>query len=248
MSIFAVVLLASCEKDLPVWDDDQAALEFSYSNSADSIVNYSFIYSKGATVDTVWITVQAMGFVVSEDRYFEFEQIASGGDDAVAGKHYVSFDDASYKSRLRIPADSVSAKVPIIVMKDASLDDQTVCLKMRIKENGTFVRGYKETQIKNIYITNQLSQPTNWNNLVQYFFGYYGKVKHQFMIDNSDFNWDDEFLENLGVVDFSADQAYLAYLKQKFTNRLAEVNAERQAQGLGVLTEADGTVVKFSMW
>ena len=41
------------------------------------------------------------------------------------------------------------------------------------------------------------------------------------------------------------DSSYLTYLTQKLTQRLEEVNAEREAKGEGPLCEADGTPVTF---
>ena len=47
--------------------------------------------------------------------------------------------------------------------------------------------------------------------------------------------WDDEFINSV-----VGDMGYINYIGGWLPRRLAEVNAERQAQGLGVLMEDDG--------
>ena len=64
-------------------------------------------------------------------------------------------------------------------------------------------------------------------------------VKHQFLIDETGEKWDDEYIDKL----MTGDSNYLTYMLRKMAKRLNEVNADRQAQGLSPLTEADGTPV-----
>ena len=75
-----------------------------------------------------------------------------------------------------------------------------------------------------------------WN-----YFGTYGIVKHQFLIEQNGEKWDDDYIKSL----MDGDSAYLTFLAQKMAQRLEEVNAERAAQGEGPLCEADGTPVSF---
>ena len=73
------------------------------------------------------------------------------------------------------------------------------------------------------------------------YFGVYGVVKHQFLIEQTGKKWDDEYIESL----IKGDSNYLKYLVRKMSARLSEVNAERTAKGLDVLKEADGTIVEI---
>ena len=80
-----------------------------------------------------------------------------------------------------------------------------------------------------------------------FYFGHWGPVKHQFMIDNSDALWDDDYLLSLGVNNISTcDQAYLNFLCTKLANKLYEVNMERMRNGEGWLTDTDGTIIQFT--
>ena len=76
-----------------------------------------------------------------------------------------------------------------------------------------------------------------------YYYGEYGPVKHQFLIDQTGEPWDDEYIVAL----HDGDSAYLEYLMAKMQNQLDALNAERVAQGLDVLKEADGTEVYIGM-
>lgn len=243
----AITVLSSCEKDLPLYDDPQGRLGFYYSSSADSLINYSFNYHKGVERDTIWVEVRTSGFVVDQERYFELSQIPTSENNAIPDVHYVSFNNDEYKRLLCIPAGATSAQAPIIVLKDVSLDEADVTLKIGIKNNETFQTGRIETLYKVIHLSNRLSQPTYWSTLMLFYFGHWGPVKHQFMIDNSDALWDDDYLLSLGVNNISTcDQAYLNFLRTKLANKLYEVNMERMRNGEGWLTDTDGTIIQFT--
>ena len=66
-------------------------------------------------------------------------------------------------------------------------------------------------------------------------------MKHQFLIDESGEKWDDDYIDSL----MTGDSLYLRYIMSKMSRRLSAINAERQAKGLDVLKEADGTVVEI---
>jgi len=248
-AVLAIVTFTACEQDLPVYNDETARLNFVYETDerSDTTYNYSFVYHKQVSRDTVWMEVETMGFLSSKDRYYTLYQVATGDNDAVPGVHYVSFDDAAYKQLLVVPADSVTALVPIIVINDASLTSEVVKLKVKIGASDDFQPGYNDAITKILSITNQLQKPSNWNMLLTYYLGNYGPVKHQFMIDVSGKDWDEEYITEQGFDNmYTADQDYLRYLQNKFSKALAEENARRVAQGLGYLAEEDGTLVSFS--
>lgn len=252
-SLLATLFVTSCEKDLPLYDDQQARLNFRYTtpgstvtNLGDSIVGYSFVYNSHLTQDTVWLQLRTSGFLSSVDRPFELKQVETGENDAVPGVHYVSFDDPEYKQKyLVVKADSIDVTVPVILLKDASLNDATYSLRIEVKDNEYFKSGYKELKYKRINFTNQLVKPTYWNFLMNYYMGSYGKVKHQFMIDNTKYKWDDDYLKSIGVHNSSVDQTFLIYIGNKLYKLLNELNAQRAAQGLPDLQEEDGTFVTF---
>ena len=238
-------VLASCEKELPLYGDSQSRLNFEYMTRNDSLASYSFVYNKQLTSDTIWFTVKTIGFVAAEDRKIELMQVPTGNNDAVAGKHYLRFDDAGLARFYVIKGGATKARVPVVVLKDPSLTQADYKLHIEIKDNHLFKSGYKEFSYKLLTISDRLVKPTNWTSFMDYMFGTYGTVKHQFMIDNSDKKWDEEYLHKLGIEDYSADQGFLQYWANKFQRLLNEFNAKQQEVGLPPLTEANGALVQF---
>ncbi len=241
------VFVSSCEKDLPTYNYQQNMLNFTRA-LADSVQYHSFIYSKGSTIDTVWVRVSTLGFVTDADRPLELQQILTGTNDAQAGVHYVSFDDAGLKKLYYIPAKATSTRIPIVLLKDASLTTQTYNLAFTFKTNEYFTAGYENYSKITINISNMLGKPKYWNTYCNYYFGKYGVVRHQFMIDSSGYKWDDDFLSKVLHTNdrWNIDQGYMAYFATFFKKKLTELNATRAAQGLGKLAEADGTIITFS--
>ncbi len=261
--ILATGALTSCEKDLELYDTDTCWLNFYYNIENRSRFNerfardsYSFIYGEdNRQRDTLWYEVQSMGFVYDHDRPIALEQIASEGIQAVAGQHYVAFSDPSLASFYVMPAKLSRTKIPVVVLRDATLKKETVTLRFAIKANDSFLPGYEEFQTRYLTITDMLSEPSKWSyayphptspgtyNSLTEWFGPYGVVKHQFLIDQSGKKWDDEYIDSL--LDGVTSWGYLNYLAAKMQALLAEENARRQAQGLDVLKEADGTIVEI---
>lgn len=259
MALVGLASLASCEKDLPVYNDSTNRLNFYYDISSTKYFRselarsaYSFVYgSEEAVDDTLWFEVETMGFVTDYDRPISLEQVeVADANNAVAGKHYQGFDTPSLQKFYVIPAGKARTKIPVVLLRDASLKSESVTLKFAIKPNEYFSHGYELYQKRFIEFTDQLSEPSYWN--YNYgdedyawgfwnYFGTYGIVKHQFLIEQNGEKWDDDYIKSL----MDGDSAYLTFLAQKMAQRLEEVNAERAAQGEGPLCEADGTPVSF---
>lgn len=257
MALVGLVSLASCEKDLPVYSDPTCRLNFYYNIGSTADFNtelarssYSFVYgSEEAVDDTLWFEVETMGFVADHDRPISLEQVeVSDANNAVAGKHYQSFDTPSLQKYYVMPAGKARTKIPVVLLRDASLKTENVVLKFAIKPNEYFANGYEAYRERTIEFTDQLSEPSYWNKEYgQYgvtfamYVGEYGVVKHQFMIEQMGEKWDDDYIDKL----MTGDSAYLSYLVEKLAKRLEEVNAEREARGESPLCEADGTPVSF---
>lgn len=235
------LFFTACEEDLPLYSDHQAYLNFNYNYyNSDSVINYSFVYSGGKERDTVWLNLTTMGFLSDEDRTFELQQVATGVNDAVAGTHYVSFDSEEEKPYLVIKAGETTARVPVFVLRDVSLEDTAFNLRVEVKPNGTFEQGYKEQRYKLVTITSQLTKPEEWTMYMDYYFGEWGPVKHQFMIDATGENWDNNYITSVEY-----DFGMVSYLISKLDRALEQENARRAAEGLPYLQEADGTLVAF---
>ncbi len=254
-------LLSSCSTDeLQLYDQKKGMLSFDPNESM--IKTYSFMSRSDEVMrDTVWFTVNLIGFTSDHDRFYELEQIipeavkdtASFTTAAMpptiiaeAGKHYVPFDSPEVRQILRLPANAITARVPVILLRDTLLKRNEVTLHFKLKASSDFNIGYKEYQSRTLKFSDKLVQPNLW---LPYFLGTYGPVKHSFMIQATGENWDDDYLKKLGFlpgkyVEMSR-QAYVMNLVKKLYKKLAAENEARAARGEGVLSEADGTPVTF---
>ncbi len=239
---------ASCEQDLPVWEDQTARLNFYNENKADTLTSYCFVYHNEVPQDTIWMRVTTMGFPADHDRQFELVQVMTGENDAEAGKHYVGFDNAELRKHYVIKADSVGAYFPVVVLRHDSEADKVYNLKFTIKDNDEFKVGYQDFLYKYVAITDMLVKPSNWTGLMNYMFGQYGVEKHKFMIKVSGEMWDEEYITKNKFNKYAeADQNYMFYLASTFQAALDKENEERAARGEGPLCEANGSIVYFPM-
>lgn len=242
----AAVTLAACEKDLPLYDSPDDALNFEMAVDRESgeVVerSYSFVYEADDVVqDTIWLRANTQGFLSDSDRPFRLEQIESGTarPDAVAGQHYVGFDDAALQQYYVIPAGANTVLFPVVVKRDASLADSDVSLYFQLRENEHFKQGLPGQRVEMLVISARLSKPADWSD---YYMGAYGPVKHRFMIDHTGLRWDDEFVSSF----VSGDYGYIRYIMMLLARELKNENTARANQGLRELAEADGREVSFA--
>jgi hypothetical protein len=251
-----VTAISSCEKELEVYNAGEG-LNFIYESAGDTVKNYSFVYVSSALMqDTIWLNVETIGPLSDKTRQFEFEQVQTGSDDALSGTHYVPFNDPGLQNYYAIPSGKSTASVPVVLKRDASLKTSMVNLLISIKSNENFKLTNPDRNRMKIVFTDQLGKPSCWAYYCSAYFGEYGPVKHQWLIEQTGNKWDDDYLSNvLGFTSSTVyqngtnanyDSGYCAYLSQALTVRLDAYNAERTAQGLEVLKESDGTVVSFN--
>lgn len=244
-AILALILTAaSCEQDLPVFNDQTARLNFvrDYTiMNEDMEESYSFVYHGDIKQDTVWVRLSTMGLIRNYDRHFELEQVESADTvNAVAGKHYVPFDQM--KEFYVIPAGANEVKVPVILLRDASLKTDRYLLKFRLKETDIFKRGYASVGYRKIIITDKLEKPISWTtNELDYYIAPYSTSLHKFIIDITGETWDNDYITKV-----CEDPGFLNYIGGWLKNKLAEVNAERASQGLEPLKNEDGTPLKIT--
>ena len=229
-------MATSCEEDLPVYDTDVCRLNFILPNSSSERkeISYSFVYHGDVENDTVWLEMSTMGFVSDKERALELRQVATEGDDAEPGVHYVAFDDADLKRFYVVPAGAVETRVPVVLLRDGSLKKKTVVLRVAVKENEYFKAGYESFSYREILFTDKLSKPDNWEAYyLDYAFGPYRPGKHQFMIDATGNAWDEAYIEEF----MNGDSGYQTYMAAWLPQELERVNAERTSQGLDILRE-----------
>jgi len=265
LGITAIALFLSCEKELEVYQAG-ARLSFYYAAASDTLVSYSFVYGPSTTTqDTVWLEMETIGELSATNRSISVEQVSTGINDALPHVHYVAFDDASLQNAYMMPAGRSRTRIPIVLKRDASLQSKRMTLLVQIKHNEIFPLSYSSRDQVKIVFSDLLEKPTNWNAtfvnpngtiLVIFPLGEWGAVKHRFLIEQTGEKWDYDYIhdvlgfnespttyaENFNV---NYDNAYCSFLVTVMRQRLSEYNAVRQAQGLDVLKEADGTVVSF---
>jgi len=202
---------------------------------ADSINQSFFIYGKEVENDTVWVTVNAMGFPEKTDRPIRIVQTNIGKNNAaVSGTHFVSFDDPKIKKYFCIPAGAVSQKIPIVCLRDKSLATGEYRLELSVEANEYFRPGIDVYRHFIVTTTDQAVKPNIWDTRWVYYFGAsFGSEKLRLIIQST------------GYTDFEtlpSDYAYLTWLGGTAKQALVEYNA---AHPDAPLCEADGTLVTF---
>lgn len=226
----------SCEENKMEVYSDAPALYFDHSlDQADSI-NYSFfILDESVKRDTVWVTVNTMGALSDADRPFVLRQTNVGQPDAaVAGVHYISFDDTSVKDYFVIPAGQAFQKIPVIFLRDKSLAMGSYRLELTIEPNENFKPGVDQWRNFILTTTDEAVKPKLWDTFWRYTFGStWGSVKMRFIIQHT------------GLTDFDtrpSDYSYTSWLGGTVKQALLEYNT---AHPDAPLSEADGTLVTF---
>ena len=154
-------LMMSCEEKYDMYSEPDNRLNI----ISDTLINYTFtIKPASVMLDTVWVRVQTMGLLSDQDRVVKFEQVEADSLNAEPGVHYVAFDDPRVKDLYYIPAKRNYADLPVLVMRDASLKEKTVNLKIRLAESADFKVGYADKSWTMITISDMLVKPTLWTN------------------------------------------------------------------------------------
>ena len=239
-------MMSSCEKDLPIYNNDACGLEFEYQYERDSVYGYSFAFGPSdVKIDTVKFEVSLLGNVVDYDRPISLQQVVTGRNDAQADVHYVSFDDPSLTDKYVLPANAISTEIPIVLLRAPSLKEADYNLKITFKDNDAFSFTSKERAFRSVTIADQLLQPNNWETYgCSWFFGTYGPVKHQFMIDVTGFPWDNDFLNNEYYNWYTGDQNVILGLQAELKLALEEYNATHD-EPLREPAEYNNALVEF---
>lgn len=254
-----ILFAASCEKDLEPYDAPDCHLNFIYlsyagdkilttedvkkDKSADyNLTSYSFVYSGDAQRDTLWFKIGTMGFLSDVDRPLALQQLPAGDtlEDAQPGVHYVAFDDPQLADFYRVPAHCDTLSIPVILLRDPSLDTKTVELKFGFKDNGFFKPGYDMFSTRIIRLTAEYVQPSNWPEAM---FGKWGPEKHRLMIEWTEEKWDEEYIKKI-----YEDYPYVEFIGAWLYYKLEEENAKRIKAGKDVYREADDSEVKFVIY
>jgi hypothetical protein len=239
--LFGVVLLAgACEEVVVNKYEDAPFLYFFrgkydiYGNGQNDSLSYSFYLKESARQrDTLWIDVRLSGLPSPVARPLPLAQVSAGVDDAVAGEHYVAFDDPEVSHLFVLPANATRARVPLIVLRDASLAEKEHAILLEVGTNDHFGAALDGQSRFLVRVSDLAAQPPNWTAVWRLAFGTWGPVKMRFIIDYVGFS-DFDFTT---ITPDTRD-----YLKMKAKQKLAEYNASHPGEPLA---EADGTKVTF---
>jgi hypothetical protein len=234
--IAALFAAASCrQNDVPLYNDTPALY---FGEDYDSISHSFFFLPSGAVTDTLWIQVNVLGRLADVARPVALRQSNADGTLAArAGVHYVAFDAPSLQPFYSIPANAASVKIPVVFIRDASLDDSEVRLEIAVADNNCFRPGIAGKTAFVATTTARPTAPNNWNSLWRWYFGAdWGPVKWRFIIDVT------------GIRDLKQwetmpdDLNYPSYLRNLVEQAFREYNRDNPDSPL---VEADGTPVKF---
>lgn len=249
-------LFASCEKDQEPYSTPECRLNFYYvyygeeqstkdlqSRKDYDITDYSFYYEGNPECDTLWFKIRSMGFLAGEPRAIALEQITVEDtvENARPGVHFVPFDDPGLADLYRMPANQDTVRIPVVLINDPSLATKEVVLRFGFRDNGVFGPGYEMMSARSIRYTAQASRPAQW---MDGFFGDWGPVKHQLMMEWTGEKWDNEFIRKK----YDEDYSYLEYMNQWFHYKLEEENAKRIAEGKEKYREANGKELVIDLW
>jgi hypothetical protein len=244
LAIAAWGFALSCEKEIATWSGSDR-INFETIIKADTLRSYSFTFEpEEVTQDTLWINVRTEGLLRDYPRAVTLKQAPAidGNEDAVPGVHFVAFDDPSVKAQYVIPAGAVGASIPIVLLRDTSLQTSERTLRITLAENEHFLLSTDGNKLyRNIVFADKLTMPEMWAlSVIKYYFGTYGEAKHRFMIEITGQPFDNEwFKKNFSGSQYDAD--YAIFLQTWLQEKLDERNARESSP----LTEKDGTIVNF---
>lgn len=182
----------------------------------DSILHSFFTVPAAQDRDTVWVELALVGFPVDEARPVKIVQTNTGeADAAVAGTHFVALDDPEVAEQIMIGANQVRTKIPVILLRDKSLQLAKKRLELAVEANDYFTPGIDADRNFMVQTTELSEKPGNWDSVWLKYFGVWSSVKMQFIG------------AYLGLDDFEEEYltAYKTYLKLKAHTKLSEYNA-----------------------
>lgn len=172
----------------------------------DSIAYTFFVKENSRQRDTVYIDLRAIGFPSSTARPISVVQVNAGQPGAaVAGEHYVAFDDPQIAPLMEFPAGEVKYKLPVIVNKTESMKLNEYRIEMELRSNDHFSISMQERSRFLVKVTDRATKPTNWDTKWVYYFGTWGSVKMKFII------------EYVGITDFDGDSSFDSETTAYFT-------------------------------
>lgn len=161
---------------------------------------------------------------------------------AVAGVHYVPFNDSEAQALLKVKAGVVNDSLAVILKRDVSLETQKFRLRLRLEASDDLQVGESKYLERTIIFSDMLEKPSEWYNYsgAYYYLGNYSVPKHELMIrvlqrlQSSDSRVDDEW-----IAKGNADPTIFVYWRSKFVEELNAFNnnPDNIASGIAPLRE-----------
>ncbi len=233
-----LVALAGCEQNVMTEYENSPAIYFTRGlgyydlDRNDSIAHSFFLLPANTVRDTVWVKVSTMGLTADHDRYVKVVQANAGEPDAaVAGTHYVAFDDPGVAQKMVVPAGSVEGRIPVVVLKHASLASRTVRIKLAVAGNEHFRPGIDAWRTYVVTTTSMTAKPSIWDTEWANYFGpTWGPVKFRFIIDATGWlDWETPILDDYGFqqnMQMEVLQRFAEYNRDNPDNPLRETNGD----------------------
>lgn len=238
--LFLGITFIGCQEEKGFLFQDATRISFSPEEAGNYEMTYSFIWGT-QNRDTVYLPVSISGGPANYDRQIEVAQIPGydvtyNYDDqgnlidsiitewsnlAIAGKHYIAFEDAEAKALLKIKAGEITGYIPVIVLRDNSLKTEKVRLRIQLKASTDLELGQAKNQIMLLNISDQLEQPSNWirYSTAESYLGTYSKAKHELMISVLQDKVDEKWLNQM-----ANDRPNLIFWRGKFQEALNAFN------------------------
>lgn len=186
----------------------------------DSIIHSFYLLESDKMRDTLYVEVSTMGLPENKARAVKLVQTNQGADNAaVAGTHYVAFDDPDISHLMAVPAGQVKVRLPIILIRHEDLGSKKLRIEFSIAMNEFFKPGIDKNLTFLIQTTAMAEQPATWATSWRYLFGTWGPVKMGFIIEKTGFKEFDE----ISMYDI---YSYISFMSTKLTDLLAKYNAE----------------------
>lgn len=256
--IILLALTTACKKNNYLLYSDIARVQQEDTTE----LTYSFVYAEQLVIrDTIYIPVSTIGGITDKDRPVKLEQLTEYDYTyvrdpvtnqikdtikterpfkAVAGKHYVAFDDPAIAKLMVVRANKAKDSVPVILLRDPSLKDNSWRLRFTIVANDQFATGESKAMQKTIIFSDRLERFFSWrfdNGTAPAWtnFGNYSTRKHQFLIETLQTQIDETWYQT--VRGMGALEHYKELLKNAL--RVYNQNPDNIASGKAPMRETD---------
>lgn len=229
---FALPLASCSEEGILVNSNDKAYIVFDKNFTKDTTTVSFRMYKEGENAK-IAIPVSTFGQVQTEDLHFHVTVDESRT--TLAPEYYKLPDDCVIKT------NQEENEIYVELMKSPEMETKTFVLALQVVEEGKVKQGTREYARAIISVTDRLFQPDWWsindlgdedsprNSVTSYYLGVYTEDKYLM------------FLEELKKDDMVFDGKNKQVLRKyaiKLKNTLKNINADREAHGLGPLTDS----------